>query len=186
MGAGLVKRAYAYAADVPLYPNEFRLLAFMALTALDADVPPRYFDSREASALALGRRVPDKSAPGEKEAPERVAAFEAVKVATRGLVSLGALEQLRFGHRGQRAEFALRMDLSATRCTDEFRRRRNVQPSPSRKAGSSPFGKPDLPLSKGSPFPQGRTEDPEGHTGGTTHIPVTTSLAAVDNSEVMS
>ena len=98
MGSRLVKRAYAYAVDVPLHPNEFRLLAWMCLTALDEDTPPRYFDSREASALALGRRVPDE------DTPERSAGLEAVKVAIRGLTAVGAVRRRKHGHRGQRAE----------------------------------------------------------------------------------
>lgn len=156
VGAGLVKLTFAYATDVPLNPNEFRLLTFMALTALDADDPPRYFDSREASAVGIGRRVSD-----DPQAPERIAAFEAVKVATRGLTALGAIDRVKAGHRGQRAEYAIRLDVARTRTTEEFRRRAKVRPSPFPKADPSPIRRLILPHPEGSPFPQGRTEENE-------------------------
>lgn len=102
MGAQLVSRAYAYAARVHLKPNEFRLLAFMALTALDADNPPRYFASRGQSALALGRMVSD-----DPSDPETAAAFQRVKEAVAGLVAVGAIERTKRGREGQRAEFLI-------------------------------------------------------------------------------
>lgn len=102
MGAQLVGRAYAYASRVHLKPNEFRLLAFMALTALDADNPPRYFASRGQSAMALGRMVSD-----DPKDPESAAAFQRVKEAIAGLIAAGAITRLKRGREGQRAEFAL-------------------------------------------------------------------------------
>lgn len=140
MGVKLVKQMMVYAVDVPLTQNEYRLLLNMALTAMDADQPPRYFDSREASAYALGRRVPDAPPPGQPELPERLAAFQAVKTATRGLVALGAIEQLKTGHKGQRAEFAIRLDPHLSRGTDEWRKRldRNpANPPPPEKKGKA-------------------------------------------------
>ena len=122
-----MKQLIAYAVDVPLKQNEYRLLLSMALTALDGDQPPRYFDSREASALAIGRRVADE-VPGQPDA-ERLAAFEAVKVATRGLVNLKAIERVKTGHRGQRSEYAVRLDSALTKSTDEWRKRK-ARPSP--------------------------------------------------------
>jgi hypothetical protein len=174
MGARLVSQMIVFAVDVPLHPNEYRLLNVMALRALDDADPPRYFDSREASSLALGRRVPD-----DPESPERLAAFEAVKVATRGLVALRAIERIQAGHRGRRAEFAIRLNLALTQDTDEYRRRK-AHPSPSRKAQPSPKRRLTLPQSEGPPFPQGTTEEPPGTRTGNTSPSSTTSLGAFD------
>jgi len=176
MGSRLVKRAYAYAVDVPLHPNEFRLLAWMCLTALDEDSPPRYFDSREASALALGRRVPDE------ETPERSAAFESVKVAIRGLTTVGAIRRRKQGHRGQRAEFDIVLDVEASRATPECRRRQEGSPFPKKKGGPSPIRRLTLPLSEGSPFPQGTTRSKKEPTDEIPPLNGTTSPGPVDNS----
>jgi hypothetical protein len=117
VGAALTGEAFAYAAREhaagrPLTHNERLLLLFMAHTALDADKPPRYFGSRERSAVALGRMVPDEPAVDHPERSERQRerhnAFSAVKTATRGLVQRGAIERLHSGRAGRRAEFALR------------------------------------------------------------------------------
>lgn len=99
-------QAYAFALDVQLKPNEFRLLAWMSLRALDSDSPPRYFASREETALALGRRVPDAGADDAGDA-ERQAAFQAIKEATAGLIRTGAIKRTRIGGNGRRAEYAL-------------------------------------------------------------------------------
>lgn len=176
MGSRLVKRAYAYAVDVPLHPNEFRLLAWMCLTALDEDSPPRYFDSREASAIALGRRVPDE------DSPERSAAFEAVKVAVRGLAAVGAIRRLKAGHRGQRAEYAIEIDVAASRRTPECRRRQEGSPFPKSKARPSPIRRLTLPHSEGSPFPQGTTRSKKEPTDEIPPLNGTTSPGPVDNS----
>lgn len=145
MGVKLVKQFIAYSVDVPLNINEYRLLLNMALTALDADNPPRYFDSREASAYALGRRIPDPPPPGEPELPERLAAFEAVKTATRGLVGLRAIERLKTGHRGQRAEYAIRLDPMLSRGTDEWRKRKaRPSPKPRRNRSADPTDDPSV------------------------------------------
>jgi len=182
MGAGLVKSAYAYACDVPLSPNEFRLLAFMALTALDREERPRYFDSREASALGLGRRIVDEGQGTDAEKRERAAALEAVKVALRGLVSVGAIVRVRGGRSGQRAEYALVLDVATSRSTLEFRRRaaegrtfrgKKVPPSPKRRTV--------LPSVEGGTFPQGRTQETQGQTPGNTSPEATTSRAPVDS-----
>lgn len=145
MGVKLVKQMILYAVDVPLSQNEYRLLLNMALTAMDADDPPRYFDSREASALAIGRRVADE-VPGQPD-PERAAAFEAVKVATRGLVNLKAIERLRTGHRGQRAEYVVRLDPVLTRQTDEWQKRKarpSTKPPPPKRRPDGEKGRSSL------------------------------------------
>lgn len=175
MGAGLVKRVFAYAAEVPLNPNEHKLLTFMSLTALDADQPPRYFDSREASALALGRRVSD-----DPTDPDRISAFEAVKVATRGLVDLGAIERAVSGRRGHRAEFVIRLDPARSRTTPEFAKRK-ARPSPTRKGQPSPKRKPALPRSESAPFPPGTNHENQEQNRGINSTNETTSPAPVDN-----
>lgn len=182
MGARLVKMAYAYAVDIPLKPNEFRLLAFMALSALDADESPRYFDSREASALALGRRVEDDSEDiSEADKRERLAAFEAVKTAIRGLVAVGAIVRVKSGRSGQRAEFAIRLSPMESMRTPEYRRRSGEGKSfPARKENPSPLGREFLPSGEGKSFPQGTTQEPREQTEGTRSPNRTISLARVD------
>lgn len=183
MGARLVKQAFGYAVDIPLNPNEFRLLAYMALTALDEDSTPRYFDSRESSALALGRRVVDAGYGDETDARKRAAAFEAVKVAIRGLCAIGAITCVKSGKGGQRAEFALNLDVLRSRRTTEFvtRSQREGSPFPAKKAHPSPVGRLTLPSPEGSIFPQGTTQEPQRTDEGITPSDGTDSLAAVDS-----
>ncbi|MEF2255629.1 hypothetical protein [Microbacterium schleiferi] len=183
MGARLVKLAYVYAIDVPLNPNEFKLLAWMALTALDDDPTPRYFDSRESSALALGRRVVDEGYGDENDQRERDAAFEAVKVALRGLVALGAILRVKTGRNGFRSEYVIRLDRDHSRGTDEFYRRRSKEGRTfrQRKGEPSAKGRVNLPPKEGPAFPSGTTEEPQGQTAGTTSLNVGTSPGAVDN-----
>jgi hypothetical protein len=117
IGAGLVNQAFGWNArkkhrgEAALTSQALNLLLFMSNTALDTDAQPRYFASREASALALGRIVPDRVAPddpnhGAIEA-EREAAFQRVKLATQALVAAGAISSIKRGREGQRAEYAL-------------------------------------------------------------------------------
>ncbi|MBT2497135.1 hypothetical protein J7E45_16100 [Microbacterium sp. ISL-59] len=122
MGANLVGRAIAYAVDVPLRENEYRLLVGVCHTALDDGQPPRYFDSREAMALALGRRIPD-AVTGVPDPPERVAGLKAVKVAMKGLTDLQALRRTKTGGHGRRAEFEVILDVARTQQTDAFKAR---------------------------------------------------------------
>lgn len=184
MGARLVKQAIAFAVDVPLRPNEFRLLTYMAVTALDEDQPPRYFDSRESSALALGRRVPD---PGTSEADaERSAAFQAVKVALSGLTALGAVRRLKAGRAGQRAEYAIALDIAQARASAEFRQRRGVRnsyPSEVRNSYPTRYGFP-TPEGYGIPTPKEQLRNHKEQGRGTSASSTsTTSLAAVDNEQ---
>lgn len=189
MGVKLVKRAYAYRVDVPLHPNEFALLGYMAATALDADNPPRYFDSREASALALGRRVPDQPDGHPTKSPAcpcpvcraRRAAFESVRVALRGLVSVGAIERIKVGRAGQRAEYALRLDVSRSRLTKEYRARLDTEQAWRQVAGPAwpTIQGASGPQSQSAPGPkegQRRTQEP---TRGITSVDSTTPLGRV-------
>lgn len=106
MGAGNVKRAYAYWGALDHAP--FRVLAFMALTSLDEDVPPAYWGGRESLALALGRMV-----PLESEAPEvireRRAAFRAVDRVIKDLTKAGAITVLEVAGNRRNAKYALRL-----------------------------------------------------------------------------
>jgi hypothetical protein len=83
----------------------------MSLTALDNDKPPRYFASRETTAVAFGRTVPDQPDPTDPAAEEidrmRDAAFKPVETALRGLKSKGAIRKIRDGRGGTTAAFAL-------------------------------------------------------------------------------
>lgn len=106
MGAQLVGAAFSFALEHSLKPNETLLLLLMAHTARDKDPDPTYFGSRERSATALGRRVPDAGADGAER--ERRAAFQAVKVAVAGLLAAHAIEQVSRGHTGSRASFSLK------------------------------------------------------------------------------
>lgn len=202
MGARLVREVYAYAADVPLKPNEFRLLAYMALIAIDPGdpggrAPRRYFDSRESSALALGRRVPDES--GEKaDLAERHAAFTAVKEALSGLVKLKSIEREKRGGNGRRAEYSLTLSPTSSRGTEEFRRRRRGRTSlPQKGDGAATADRDSLPLRGRSSLPVGagiacrlgqeiptpqEEEDLQEQAGGITSPKPATSLAPVDNS----
>lgn len=123
-GAMFVYIAHEQASGRALSPNERLLLLFMAHTARDTDPTPRYFGSRERSAVALGRTVPDAPSTDDPDfdmkTRERDNAFTAVKTAVRGLVRRGAIERLRRGRAGQRAEFALRAhDRAMTRGKSE-------------------------------------------------------------------
>ncbi|MFB8893576.1 hypothetical protein [Microbacterium plantarum] len=160
MGSRLVKQLIAYAIDVPLKPNEYRLMTYMALTALDDDTPPRYFDSREASALALGRRVRDEVHPDHPDHAEiqleRNAAFSAVKEAVSGLTGIGAIRRLKSGRAGRRAEFAVVIDVQMSINTEEYRRRRKGD-------GLRPRGRDSLPLKGRKSIPlRGRESLPAG------------------------
>lgn len=187
MGARLVKLTYVYAADIPLNPSEFRLLVWMSMTALDDDPTPRYFDSRESSALALGRRVVDDGYGDEADQRERAAAFEAVRVALNGLVALGAVDRVKTGRNGRRSEYAIRLDVLASRASAEFTKRRSkVRPKPG-SAWTQSQGEPGLKArvgldsKPGSPCPSGTTKEPQGTTAGITFGNGTTSPGAVEN-----
>lgn len=111
MGASLVKLAIAFGATHKLTGNEFRVLIQMAVTAKDTDPEPSYWSSREDSARALGRMIPDEPAPDDPDADakrrERDAAFFALKGAIRGLRTAGAIQTTDPGRRGHRAVYKL-------------------------------------------------------------------------------
>ena len=92
MGYQLVARCYTSWTGLPDRP--FRLLCYMALLCRDDDPIPTFWAGREALADALGL---DSS-----ESAHRV-----TRRAIASLVSAGALERLRSGGRGRRAEYRL-------------------------------------------------------------------------------
>lgn len=106
MGAQLVGKAIAFAAVNDLKPNEFKLLIFMAQTALDTDQLPRYFGSREMSAYGIGLVVADSDVT-KYARRRRNSAFELLRRATNGLIAAGAITQTRGGRIGQHAEFTV-------------------------------------------------------------------------------
>lgn len=125
MGAQLVGQAFIFAKEyaalqatdrgarkgLGLKPNEFRLLVWIALTALDTDRAPRYFAKRERSALGLGWMVPDAvdtEDPSFSEVDrQRTSAFQGVKLAMSGLTKAGAIRNVRRGREGTTAEYVL-------------------------------------------------------------------------------
>lgn len=182
MGAQLVGQAYVFALDHSLTANEMRLLAWMALHALDGDATPKYFMGREQTAIGLGRRIPDAPRPDDPNGAEverqRTAAFEAIKTATRGLVKAGAIRNVMRGREGRRAEFQLTLTPVDNLLPLEMRGRKNL-PLKGRK--NLPLaGRKFLPGGEGKTFPQGTTEEPlEEQHGGPTSTRRTTSLAEV-------
>ena len=88
MGAGNVKLVYARWAGLPDLP--FRVLAYMALVAMDEDAKPCFWGGWESLALAAGRVVPDRSDDAEVTKARR-AALKAVNAAVKTLVDRGAV-----------------------------------------------------------------------------------------------
>lgn len=168
MGAQLVGKAFAFAALNDLRPNEALLLVWMAHTALDNDKQPRYFASRDESAIALGRSAAEIAA-------NRRAAHQAVKVAVAGLVKSGAIARIRVGREGTRAEYALRLDGLGKRggAGREF--------LPAEVGNPYDLGRESLPEGYGIPTPQ-EPEEPQEPTTGINTTSSTTYIGAVDNS----
>lgn len=115
MGAQLVRLAYARWSHLP--DRAFRVLAFMALVAMDADTPPIYFGGRETlSRLGLGRMTPDEPARSDRSAraeayrKQRRADFEAVKSAIRELVDAGPVRVVSGAAPGRTAVYSLHLD----------------------------------------------------------------------------
>lgn len=113
MGAQLVGRAFAALARDPvqLSGNARLVLLFMALTALDSAARPVYYREREATALAIGRMVPDEVEPDHPSYAEvnrqRESAFRLVRRATSELVERGYIRRRRRGQKWQRAEYEI-------------------------------------------------------------------------------
>ena len=182
MGAQLVGQAFIFAARVPLKPNEFRLLLWMAHRALDSDKPPRYFAARESSALALGRIVPDQPDPFDPDADainrEREAAFQRVKIATQGLVRVHAIRSVRRGREGARAEYAIAFDGMLTITPS----RENVPLEGTENVPLS--GLQNVPSPVRNTYPQGTTEEYKEPATGEISDPALTHVHPVDKSVI--
>lgn len=113
MGAQLVKRAFAAVARDPrsLTQNARLVLLWMALTALDTDERPTYFAAREATALAIGRMVPEAVEDDDPTfgavSRDRESAFRMVQRATTELVERGYIRRRKRGQKWQRAEYEI-------------------------------------------------------------------------------
>lgn len=113
MGIRLVNAAFAVLPDARVTPSAALVLLWMAKVARDDDEPPVYFASREATALALGRRVPDEPAPDDPDhadiVREREAAFRRVQEAMTSLTRSGLITRLTAGGRGRTATYELNL-----------------------------------------------------------------------------
>lgn len=105
MGAGNVRLVYVYWRDLPGGP--FRLLAYMALRALDNDPSPLFWAGREELAFALGRRVPPVTDDMSKRIRNKH--FKAVKDATSILLDRGAVSVAERPAPGRNAVYALHL-----------------------------------------------------------------------------
>lgn len=116
MGYGNVSLVYARWGHLPDRPH--RLLGYMALRSRDEDDPPRFYEGREACALALGKMTPPEPAAGDKT-PRAVEIrkmrrndFEAVAVAIRVLIREGAITQAVAPGPGRNAVYDLNIGLA--------------------------------------------------------------------------
>ncbi|MCP2255090.1 hypothetical protein LY13_003864 [Prauserella aidingensis] len=116
MGASNVAAVYARWSHLDHAP--FRLLAYMALTALDTprEGKParRYFGGRDALADALGYAVPATVSDDEAQR-EYARATRNVKKAVGALSRAGAIETVVKPAPGRQGEYALRLDGDTSR-----------------------------------------------------------------------
>lgn len=110
MGARNVKSVYANWAHLPHGP--FRLLTYMSLTAMDADLEPKYWGGRDSLAVAYGRleRVADREVATVEQARQRDAAYLAVKRGLRVLRHAGAITLLNVAGPGHQSIYRLNLD----------------------------------------------------------------------------
>lgn len=178
MGANLVKRAIAFGAVNRLTGNEFRVLIQMSVTALDTDRPPRYWSSREETARAIGRMLPDEPESNHPDfariSREREAGFAAVKEAIKGLRSKGALRSAQVGRRGYRAAYELTMNGDLT--GENPPPIEEEKPTPTREGFPPPNGRKNLPLTVGNPYPLGTIRIQKDENKETTHLPAPSHL----------
>lgn len=176
MGAQLVGQAFAFAARHQLKSNEALLLLFMAHTALDADDPPRYFASRERSAIAIGRMVPDVPAADDPDSDklnaERASVFELLRRATNGLLATGAVERLHGGRGGRTAEYVLRLSPEPNKKL-ALQSNKLLALSPNDLLGAGPT----------KSWPLGTKEEPEGKGRGEMTGSRPSHLSAVERAE---
>lgn len=131
MGVDLVKLVFANHRDLP--GNSFKVLAFMALTALDrpnakGQQPNLYWYGWENLALILGKTW------GEPGTKERRSAEEAVRRALAPIVKSGAIARLNEARTGTRQCYSLRLWEKAVSPT------KSVGQDPTEKQGQEPHG----------------------------------------------
>lgn len=109
MGGQLVKKVWAASfleteRGRPLTANERQILLYMATIAHDTDEHPIYWAGRESLAThALGRAIP-------ADAKLRESLFKSVSIATRSLVSRGAIQLFNTARPGKNQEYELTVD----------------------------------------------------------------------------
>lgn len=109
MGGQLVRKAWAasfHESDRgrPLTANERQILVYMATVAHDSDDHPIYWAGRESLAThALGRVIPN-------DPKQRESLFKSVSIATRSLVSRGAIQLFNTARPGKNQEYELTVD----------------------------------------------------------------------------
>ena len=114
MGAANVAACYAmWGAELRTKHAAFRLLTFMANTALDTDDKPRFWGGRDALVYALGHTLPDVDDDSEAAKKQRRSLYESVRQNLAELAAAGAIEQLVHARQGQRAEYALHLTRQA-------------------------------------------------------------------------
>jgi hypothetical protein len=151
-----------------LHNTPFRLLTYMAFRARDTDVPPKFYEGREACAVALGRMTPAEPAPGDtsRRAEEyrkaRRADFEAVRVATQALVKAGAISVSRLPGPRQTTAYVLSLTPSSVQAEPAEQPRVSL-PTAQDESGNDP----------GQSYPQredntiSRSQTPNSAPGGT-------------------
>lgn len=189
MGARLVGAAFVFGTRHDLKGNEARVLAFMALRALDTDTTPRYFAAREETAQALGYLVPDEPRPDDPDLAAamraRSAAFRRVSEAITGLIDHGALRVIRRAQTGQRAEYALKVGqaLDLVEKCKGCGRERDGNRRPVVDGNRRPVVDGNRPASTTETVDPRNQEEPlEEKELGNTSTSSTTSLAPVDSS----
>jgi hypothetical protein len=109
MGGQLVKKVWAASFHETergraLTANERQILLYMATVAHDSDAAPIYWAGRESlAAHALGRAIPDDS-------KLRESLYKSVSIATRSLVSRGAIRLHNTARPGKNQEYELTVD----------------------------------------------------------------------------
>lgn len=181
MGAQLVGLAYSFAANHDLTGNEMRVLAWMALHALDADARPRYFMAPESTAYSLGYMVADDPLPTSpsyiEDTKRRDAAFRRVRAAITGLAKKNAIVRLNAPRTGHRAEYGL-----AFGNVDKFPELLTVRPRNVLQVGTKTVRQSwteNVPIAGRKASAQGTTDDPlENSRSGQHHHPGPSHLAS--------
>lgn len=110
MGGANVKAVYGLWGDLP--DGALRLLAYMAVIALDEDDPPRFFGGRETMAYGMGWVVADKTTTDPVELGKRERAFKSVHRLVSILKKAGAITTLVDAAPGRTAEYSLNLKVN--------------------------------------------------------------------------